>query len=279
MKHLINKAKILIDEMLPYIQKFKGKIVVIKYGGNAMTNDELKKSVMKDIAFLKTMGLKPVVVHGGGPFVTKEMEKTNIKPKFINGLRVTDEKTVGIIVDVFGKVNNEIKGLLESFDVKADNVKESLIVKQKNEELGFVGEIVKVDKEKIMKIIEANKIPVVSPVGVSVDNDKYNINADTAATKIAVALKAEKLTILTNVDGVVENGNFISHLSIDDAHKHIKGEVITKGMIPKVEACIEAVEAGCKKAHLINGMIDHSLLFEIFTDEGIGTEIVKNGNN
>lgn len=276
MKHLITKAKIIIDEMLPYIQKFKGKIVVIKYGGNAMINDGLKKSVMKDIAFLKTMGLKPIVVHGGGPFVTEEMKKANIKPKFINGLRVTDEETVKIIVDVFGGVNKEIEDLLISFQVKAENVKESLIVEQKNKELGFVGEITKVDKEKIMKVIEADKIPVISPIGVN--EGKYNINADTAATKIAVALKAEKLTILTNIDGVMEKGKLISHLSIDDAHKHIKEEIITKGMIPKVEACIDAVEAGCKKAHLINGMIEHSLLFEIFTDEGIGTEIVKNGN-
>ena len=241
-----------------------------------MINDELKKSVMKDIAFLKTMGLKPVVVHGGGPFVTEEMKKANIQPEFINGLRVTDEATVKIITKVFSKVNKEIKSLLEGFDEIAEEVKDSLIVKQKNKELGFVGEIIKVDKEKIMKVIESDKIPVISPIGIN--NGNYNINADTAATRIAIALKAEKLTILTNVDGVIENNKLISHLSINDAYKHIEKEVITQGMIPKVIACIEAVEAGCKKAHLINGMIEHSLLFEIFTNEGIGTELVKNGN-
>ena len=201
MKHLITKAKIILDEMLPYIQKFKGKIVVIKYGGNAMINDKLKANVMKDIAFLKTMGLKPVVVHGGGPFVTEEMEKANIKPKFINGLRVTDEATVKIITKVFGEVNKNMVKTLESFDVKAKEAKESLIVKQKNKELGFVGEITKVDKDIILKVIEEDMIPVISPIGINDGN--YNINADTAATKIAIALKAEKLTILTNVDGVI----------------------------------------------------------------------------
>jgi len=275
MNHLIKKAKILIEEMLPYIQKFKGRIVVIKYGGNAMVNKDLKKSVMADIALLKTLGIKPVIIHGGGPEITKEMEKASIKPKFINGLRVTDQATIKIIEKVFKKINDDAKKSLDKLKIKTETPKNCLIAKQKNEKLGLVGEITGVNTKKILDIIKKGKVPVISPLGFG--KKTYNINADTAATKIAIALKAEKLTILTDVDGVIEKGKLISHLAIDDANKFIKKEIVTKGMIPKVKACIEAVEAGCKKAHLINGTTSHSLLFEIFTDEGIGTEIMKNG--
>ena len=258
------------------MQKFKNKIVVIKYGGNAMINSKLKKSVMKDIVLLKHVGILPVVVHGGGPFVTEEMKKANIKPKFIEGLRITDEATVKIIKKVFKNVNNEIKNNIKKLGGKSVSINNAIITKQKNKQLGFVGEIIKIDKNKIKSSIKNANIPVISPLGIGKDNNTYNINADTVATKVAIALKAEKLTILTDVHGVIEKGKFISHLSIKDAHKHIKNKVITKGMIPKVKACVEAVEAGCKKAHLINGTITHALLLEIFTDKGIGTEIVKN---
>lgn len=274
MKELIQKAQILTEEALPYMQKFKNKIVVIKYGGNAMINGSLKKSVMKDIVLLKHVGILPVVVHGGGPFITEEMKKAKLKPKFIGGLRVTDEATIGIIKKVFKKINNGIKADIKKAGGKAVSVDGAIVVKQKNKKLGLVGEIVKVDAAKIKKLLKKGNIPVISPLGVK-DKKTYNINADDVATKVAIALKAEKLTMLTNVSGVVEDGKFISHLSINDAHKHIKNKVITKGMIPKVKACVEAVEAGCKKAHLINGTISHALLLEIFTDKGIGTEIVK----
>lgn len=276
MNHLIKKAKILIEEMLPYIQKFKGRIVVIKYGGNAMINKDLKKSVMADIALLKTLDIKPVIIHGGGPEITKEMKKAKIKPKFVDGLRVTDKPTIKIIEKVFKKINNDIKDSLNKLKIQTETPKICLIAKQKDKKLGLVGNITKVNKKTILSIIKKGKIPIIPPLGFG-DRKKYNINADTAATKIAIALKAEKLTILTDVDGVIENNKFISHLSIDQANKKIKQGIITKGMIPKVKACIEAVESGCKKAHLINGTTSHSLLFEIFTDEGIGTEIMKNG--
>lgn len=276
MNELIEKAALLTEEMLPYIQKFSGKIIVVKYGGNVMINDEIKKSIMKDIALLKSVGIKPVVVHGGGPEITKEMRKANIMPKFVNGLRVTDEAAIEIIKRVFRKIVNEIEEILESFNVKAKSAEECLEVIQKDKNLGLVGKITNVEKDKIMKIINDDKIPIISPLGIGEGKD-YNINADTAATKIAIALNAEKLTILTNVDGVCENRKFISHLSIKDAKKHIENGIINKGMIPKIEACVGAVEAGCRKAHLINGTISHALLFEIFTEKGIGTEIVQNG--
>ncbi len=277
MKQLIKKAKMLIEEALPYIRKFKGKIFVIKYGGNAMINSKLKHSVMKDIAFLKSLGIKPIIVHGGGPEITKEMKKANLKPKFVNGLRVTDGSTIKIIDKVFKKINNEIKGLLKEFKEQGETVTGCLIAKQKDKRLGLVGRITKVDKKKILSVINKGYVPIISPLAIG-NGKKYNINADTAATKIATALKAEKLTILTDVDGVMEKGKLIAHLSIKDAHKHIKKGIISKGMIPKVKACIEAIESGCKKAHLINGTITHAILFEIFTDKGIGTELVKNGS-
>jgi len=276
MEELIQKAHILTEEALPYMQKFKNKIVVIKYGGNAMVNGSLKKSVMKDIVLLKHVGILPVVVHGGGPFITEEMKKAKLKPKFVHGLRVTDEATIGIIKKVFKKINNEIKLDIGKSGGKAVSVDGAIIVKQNDKKLGLVGEIIKMDTGKIKKSIKKGNIPVISPLGVGKDKKSYNINADDVATKVAIVLKAEKLTILTNVSGVIENKKFISHLSIKDAHNHIKNKVVTKGMIPKVQACVEAVESGCKKAHLINGTISHALLLEIFTDKGIGTEIVKN---
>jgi len=271
MEELIKKAHVLTEEALPYMQKFKNKIVVVKYGGNAMIHG--KKSVMKDIVLLKHVGILPVVVHGGGPFVTKEMEKLQLKAKFVNGLRVTDGETIKIIKKVFKKINNDINAVIKKLGGKSVSVDNVIMVKQKNKKLGLVGEIIKVDVGKIKKVLKKGSIPVISPLGVN--GKVYNINADDVATKVAVALKAEKLTILTDVDGVIENGKLISHLSINDANGFIKKKIITKGMIPKVKACVEAVKAGCKKAHLINGTIDHALLLEIFTDKGIGTEVVK----
>lgn len=276
--HYVEKAKILIDEALPYLQKFRDKIIVIKYGGKAMINNALKESVMKDIAFLKAVGIKPVIVHGGGVIVTKELEKQKITPIFIRGLRVTDAQTIKIVEKIFMEINEGIQANLKKFGVQSKGLYHCMQVEQKSSALGFVGEVKKVNVEKIKKILKRNKIPVISPLGMK-GNFVYNINADTAAVEIALALKALKLTILTDVDGVLEHKKLISHLSIDDAHKYIKKEIITEGMIPKVEACMYAVKAGCPKAHLINGTRPHSLLFEIFTKEGIGTEIVKNGTN
>src|SRR3989338_5867155 len=242
--NLNNKTQVLI-EALPYIKKYHGKIVVIKFGGNAMSEI---KHVIEDIVLLKHIGIKPVVVHGGGPEIDKELKKAKIETKFINGLRYTDNKTI-------------------------------IIVKQKNPKLGLVGEITKINDNKILKIINNGFIPVISPLGIGKGSKHYNINADTAASHTATALNAEKLTILTNVDGVIINKKLQTHIDFNTAKKEIKKGIISKGMIPKVEACIYAVKNKCPKAHLINGLVPHSLLLEIFTDKGIGTEIVYKNNN
>lgn len=277
MQNIQQKTNILI-EALPYIKKYSGKIFVIKYGGNAMIDKDIKKSVMGDIALLKHVGINPIVVHGGGPNITREMQKANIKPIFVNGLRYTDKKTMNIVKRVSLEINKEIIGMLKKEKCNAYTVPfMSIRTKIKNKNLGLVGEIIKVGKKDILSHIEKESIPVISPVGYD-GKDYNNINADTVATKIAEAVKAEKLTILTDVEGVYENGKLIGHLSIKNAERGIKKGVINKGMIPKVLACINAVNKGVKKAHLIDGTYQHSLLLEIFTHKGIGTEIVKNGS-
>ena len=270
-----NKTQVLI-EALPYIKKYHGKIVVIKFGGNAMSE---MKPVVEDIVLLKHIGIKPVVVHGGGPEIDKELKKAGIKPRFINGLRYTDNKTIKIVEKVFSKINYNIVLNLKKHGAKAINASGIIKVKQKNPELGLVGEIIEINNNKILKIINNGFIPVISPLGIGNGSKHYNINADTAASNVAVALKAEKLTILTNVHGGVINGKLQPHIDFKTAKKEIKKGVINKGMIPKVEACIHAVKNKCPKAHLINGLVPHSLLLEIFTDKGIGTEIVYKNNN
>ena len=268
------KAGVLV-EALPWIMKYHGKIVVIKYGRNITA--ELDKAEVYDIVFLQQMGMKPVVVHGGGPSITEAMEKSGLKPKFVNGLRVTDEATVKIIGDVYNSLRKGIVNLINKSGGKAKQLKSQdgiISAKQKSPELGYVGEITNIRIGKIIDAINDNSIPVISPLAAGKDNKVYNINADNAAAAIAVALKAEKLTMMTNVDGVMEKGKMITHLSVSDALKKIKEGIINAGMIPKVEACIEAVKHNVPKAHLINGEVKHSLLLEIFTDKGIGTEIV-----
>ena len=273
--NLNNKTKVLI-EALPYIKKYNNKIVVIKFGGNAMSE---MKHVIEDIVLLKHIGIKPVVVHGGGPEIDKELKKAKIKPRFINGLRYTDNKTIKIVEKVFSKINYDIVSNLKSHGAKAINAPGIIKVKQKNPKLGLVGEITKINDNKILKIISNGFIPVISPLGIGNGSKHYNINADTASSNVAVALKAEKLTILTNVYGVVINGKLQPHIDFKTAKKEIKKGAINKGMIPKVEACIYAVKNKCPKAHLINGLVPHSLLLEIFTDKGIGTEIVYKNNS
>lgn len=279
MKLLKQKINTLI-EALPYIKKYYGKIVVIKYGGNAMIKPSLKKHVMMDIILLKHVGMNPVIVHGGGPEVSKAMEKAGIKLKFVKGLRVTTAETIKIVEKVFDDINKEICSLIKKAGGKPLAVSgrdhKLIMVKQKNPELGFVGKIKKINPEIITSVIKENYIPVISPIGVNKENQIFNINADTTAAAMAIALKAEKFTILTDVEGVFERGKFHSHLTVRKARKKIKKGIIKKGMIPKVEACIEAVKHGCPKSHLINGTKKHSLLLEIFTDKGTGTEFVKN---
>lgn len=269
--NLHHKIGIPLTEALPYIEKYKNKVVVIKLGGNAMA--EISNTV-EDVVLLKRLGIKTIIVHGGGPEIDKEMKKLKIAPKFINGLRYTDSTTIKIVEKAFNKINKRLVDKLKANGAKSINAAGCIKVKQKSPELGLVGEIIDVDKNKILKILGFGHIPVISPLGIGIDNKKYNINADTAASRIAVALNAEKLTIVTNVDGVMINGKLLSHIDLRTANKEIKKENINRGMIPKVEACIYAVKNKCPKAHLINGLVPHALLLEIFTDKGIGTEIV-----
>ena len=265
-----------LSEALPYIEKYNGKTVVIKLGGNTMP--ELNNAI-EDIILLKSIGINPIIVHGGGPEIDKELKKIKIIPKFINGLRYTDNTIIRVIEIVFDKINKRIVNKLIAHRAKSIKVNNCIKVKQKSRKLGLVGEITEIYKNKILKALKSGSIPVISPVGIGNDCRKYNINADTVASHIAVALKAEKLTILTNVDGIIIDGKILPHINFETAKKEIKKGTINKGMIPKVEACIYAVKNKCPKAHLINGLTHHSLLLEIFTDKGIGTEMVyKNGH-
>ena len=289
MEELIKKAGILI-EALPYMQKFGGKTVVVKYGGNAMINEELKNSVMEDITLLKCIGLKPIVVHGGGPDISAELKNHNIESKFINGLRYTDKETMRIAQMVLiGKTNKEIVSLLNAKGGRAVGIsgidggfiqckKQYTEVDGKNTELGFVGDIVEVRNSVIDLLAADEYIPVIAPIGTDEDGNSYNINADTVAAAVAKATKAEKLILLTDVEGVKDENNNI----IYEAEKHtflemIESGVINGGMIPKIQSCINAIDAGVNGVHIIDGRIPHCLLLEIFTKSGIGT-LIKSEN-
>lgn len=289
MENIIKKAEILI-EALPYIQKLYGKTVVIKYGGNAMINDELKNSVMEDVTLLKYIGMNPVVVHGGGPDINKALNKFDIKSEFVNGLRVTDADTMEIAQMVLvGKTNKEIVSLLNQKGGKAiglSGIDGSLIeceqyttsVDGKETDIGYVGKITNINSKVLELIAKDEYIPVVAPIGVGPDGHSYNINADTVAGEIAAALKAEKLMLLTDVEGVKmskESNEILSALTVAQIYELIENKVINGGMIPKVLGCIEALEKGVGRTHIIDGRIPHCILLEIFTYKGIGTMIMK----
>ncbi|MBW2984447.1 acetylglutamate kinase [Candidatus Woesearchaeota archaeon] len=278
MEHIKEKASTLI-EALPYIKNYWGKIVVIKYGGSAMVDKKLKQSVMTDVVLLKHVGMKPIIVHGGGPSISEAMKKEGIKPRFVNGLRVTDEKTMDIVKKEFEKINKDLVNMLKDHKVWAQSItgvdNKLIEVTQKHKKLGFVGDVKEINPTILKTLIKVGYTPVISPIGVDNKGQAHNINADTAAASIAIALKAEKFTILTDVDGVFENKKLVPTLTMKQVREKIKKGIIHGGMIPKVKACKYAVERGCKKAHLINGHITHALLLEIFTDKGVGTEIIR----
>ena len=287
MNLLIKKAEILI-EALPYIQRLSGKTVVIKYGGNAMINEELKDSVMEDITLLKFIGLNPVVVHGGGPDISSALKTYGIESKFINGLRVTDDETIKVAQMVLiGKTNKEIVSGINCKGGKAVGISgidgsllecEKLYTEVDGEraDIGHVGDVVKVNDELISLLTNDEYIPVVAPIGTDKKGDSYNINADTVASVIACALKAEKLMLLTDIDGVKDaDGNIIFEINAPQIRKLINDGVISGGMIPKVLGCISAINGGVERVHIIDGRIPHSILLEIFTDKGIGTMITK----
>ena len=289
MEELIKKAGILI-EALPFIQKFAGKTVVIKYGGNAMINDELKNSVIEDIILLKFIGLNPIVVHGGGPDISKALNDNNIKSEFINELRVTDADTMRIAQEVLvGKTNKEIVSLLNCKGGKAVGFcgidggfikceKKFTEVDGRKIDLGFVGEIINVDKHIVEYISKDAYIPVIAPIGIDDEGQSYNINADNVAAAVAKAVAAEKLILLTDVEGIKDaDNNIIYEAGKEEILAMIDDGTINGGMIPKVTGCLDAIDSGVSGVHIIDGRVPHCLLLEIFTKSGIGT-MIKGSN-
>ena len=280
----INKANILI-EALPYIQKLWGKTIVIKYGGNAMVDPSLTRKILEDVTLLKYVGLNPILVHGGGPEINAMLKRVDVKSEFHNGLRITDDATMEIVQMVLvGKLNKNIAAEIGTLGGKAIGLcgKDAglIVVKKKpplpdGVDLGHVGDIVKVNTKLLNTLCTDEYIPVISSVGVDENGDSYNINADTAAAAIATALKAEKLIYLTDIDGVRRVADdpttLISVMTVEQAHAYIADGTITGGMIPKVTACVDAIEKGVCRVHIINGTIPHPIILEIFTDRGIGT--------
>ena len=273
-----------LTQALPYIQKYTDKIIVVKYGGNAMINDELKDAVMGDIVLLSLIGIKVVLVHGGGPEITQMLKAVGKESQFVNGLRVTDKETVDIVQMVLaGKVNKNLVNLLHHKGGKAVGLcgidGHMIEAEVLNPELGYVGEITKVNVEPITDVLEKGYIPVISTVGCDKEGNVYNINADTAASKIAGILGAESLISMTDIEGILRDkddpSTLISKIVVDEAPKLVKEGVISGGMIPKVECCIDAINSGVRKVFIIDGRIPHSILIETLTNEGIGTMFVK----
>jgi len=283
MSTAIEKATILV-EALPYIKKFHGKTVVIKYGGNAMINEELKSAVINDLILLQLVGMHPVIVHGGGPEINDLLDRLQIEAHFVNGLRVTDEATMKVVEMVLiGKVNTDIVshinksgGRAIGLSGKDDNLLYCHPLAQEYD-LGFVGEVEKVNSELLLSVMKDGYIPVVAPVGVGDGGQSYNVNADYAASKIAAALGAEKLVLLTNVKGLYagndDKENILSQISGEEAARMIAEGTIAGGMIPKVKCCLEALEGGVSSTHIIDGRQEHSILLELLTNEGIGTMV------
>ena len=285
MEKYLSKAEVLI-EALPYIQRFNHKIIVVKYGGSAMVDEELKKRVAEDVSLLKLVGFKPIIVHGGGKEISSMVKRLGMEPKFINGLRVTDEETMDVAEMVLGKVNKSLVQLVESLGVRAVGIsgKDGGLLKVEKkysdgEDIGFVGEITEVNPELLHDLLEKDFLPIICPIGLDKDYQTYNINADDAACAIAKAMKAEKLAFLTDIEGVYKDpkdpSTLMSKIFVSEAEKLMEEGYIGGGMLPKLHNCIDAVEGGVSKVHILDGRIPHCLLLEIFTDKGIGTAILK----
>ncbi|MFC1704539.1 acetylglutamate kinase [Candidatus Omnitrophota bacterium] len=283
MDAIIKKADVLI-EALPYIRAFRKKTIVIKYGGSILGEDSIRKGVLEDIVFLHFIGLRPVLVHGGGPNISERMKTVGKKSEFHEGMRVTDADTLAIVDEELKKLNSllvsEIKGLHAHASGLSGEKRNLITVKRKKgkRDLGFVGDIQEIKFSSIKRVTARDCIPVICPMGIGDDGLMYNINADDVASAIAVGLKAEKFVLLTNVKGIMRNPHdpesLLSTLKVDDAKALIKEGVIQEGMIPKVQACIKTEDGGVNKTHIIDARIPHALLLEIFTDKGIGTEIL-----
>jgi len=283
-KEAIKKSEVLI-EALPYIKKFFKKTVVIKYGGSAVDEKGIEKNILEDIMFMNYAGMRPIVIHGGGPFISKMMKKSGIEPKFIGGRRYTDIQTIHIIDKSLRIINRNIVHTLKLMGAKAFGLsgKENGLIKVKKmksePDLGFVGQITSVDTTVVKQLMDDNIIPVIYPLGMDRHGNIYNVNADDVASGIATALKAEKYVLLTNVNGIMRDKNdfrtLYNTLRASDVSALIKKRIIDAGMIPKALSCVDAINGGVKKAHILNAGLMHALLLEIFTDRGVGTEIVK----
>lgn len=284
MKELLQKAEVLI-EALPYIQRFNRKIIVVKYGGSAMVDEELKKHVIQDVTLLKLVGFKPIIVHGGGKEISKWVGKVGMEPVFINGLRKTDEATMEIAEMVLNKVNKSLVTLVQELGVNAVGIsgKDGGLLKvekkySNGEDIGFVGEITEVNPQILYDLLEKDFLPIICPVGMDAEYNSYNINADDAACAIAKAVKAEKLAFLTDIEGVYKDPKYkdtlISELRVSEARELIGDGFIGGGMLPKLNNCIDAIENGVSRVHILDGRIAHCLLLEIFTNRGIGTAIL-----
>ncbi len=284
MQSALEKANILV-EALPYIKKFSGKTVVIKYGGHAMLNTELKQAVMTDLVLMKFVGINPVVVHGGGPDITGMLNRLGIESQFIGGLRVTDSSTMEVVEMVLGKLNKEIVSFINQLGGRGIGLSgkdANLIMAAKKlgkdqADIGFVGEVENINPQLLKTVIEEGYIPVISPVGVGQEGETYNINADTAAGALATALQADKLMILTDVEGILADRNtkesLLSVIQTEEIPSLIEQGIIQGGMIPKVECCVKAIQGGVNTTHILDGRVPHSILLEVFTDKGIGTMV------
>lgn len=284
MKQIMEKAQVLI-EALPYIQRFNRKIIVVKYGGSAMVDDELKKSVIQDVTLLKLVGFKPIIVHGGGKEISKWVGKVGMEPEFVNGLRKTDAATMEIAEMVLNKVNKSLVQMVQELGVNAIGISGKdggmLKVEKKlsnGQDIGYVGEITEVNPKALYDLLEKDFLPIVCPIGMDENFETYNINADDAACAIARAVQAEKLAFLTDIEGVYrdpeDKTSLISELTVSEAKELIGGGTIGGGMLPKLNNCIDAIENGVSRVHILDGRIAHCLLLEIFTNKGIGTAIL-----
>jgi acetylglutamate kinase len=286
---IMNKAATLV-EALPYIQKFQNKVVIVKYGGSAMTDEHLKMQVMQDVSLLKLVGLKPILVHGGGKEISRWIGKVGMEPQFVNGLRVTDEETMEIAEMVLNKVNKSLVQLINNLGGKSVGIsgKDGNLLKcvkkfSNGQDIGFVGEVVDVDTTIIKDLLEDDFIPIICPVGYDDHGQTYNVNADDAACAIAAAMHAEKLAYLTDVEGVYrdfeDKESLIHTLNLDEAKDMIDSGVLGGGMLPKLQNCIDAMKKGVNQVHILDGRVPHCLLLEIFTNKGIGTMIEKSIDN
>ncbi len=282
------KAQVLI-EALPYIQRFNRKIVVVKYGGSAMSDEALQRSVIKDVTLLKLVGFKPIIVHGGGKEISRWVGKTGKEARFVNGLRVTDKETMEIAEMVLGRVSKDLVRMVEELGVKAVGIsgKDGRLLQVKKrlsggQDIGYVGEVTDVDPKILYDLLERDYLPIVAPVGMDDSFDTYNINADEAACAIARSVMADKLVYLTDIAGLYRDINdpssFVSRITVSEAEKMISGGLIGGGMLPKLSNCTDAVRGGVHRVHILDGRVPHSMLLEFFTNKGFGTMFYRDGD-